>query len=571
MADLATHLSELLASAFDGFDPIVRPSDRADFQANGVLALAKSRAVNPRDLATETVAKAVDLLAGIAHAEVAGPGFVNLTLDSGFLEEQINRVSRDSRLGVVVAELPERVVVDYSAPNVAKEMHVGHLRSTVIGDALVRVLMFLGHDVIRENHIGDWGTPFGMLIEHLLDVGEHNTVGDHSSTDLTEFYREARIKFDASDEFQSRARDRVVRLQGGDVETLRLWQVLIDQSANEFQKVYERLGVLLTKDDIVGESFYNPMLANVVTDLDHLGLLAESNGAKVVFPGGFMNREGEPLPLIVENSQGGSNYATTDLATVRDRVDRLRATRLVYVVGTPQAQHFAMVWKVAELAGWLKPPTRCVHAGFGSVLGDDGKMLRTRSGDPVKLLDLLIEAETRASLAIAERSPHIVDAERSSLSRSISLAAIKYTDLSNDRTKDYVFSWDRMLAPEGNTGPYLQYAHARIQSILRRAREQEPPLPFGPIRVEGPQERALVLAILGFERAIVETSDKLAPHRLCTYLFDLAQTFTSFYDACPVLPATEPTRASRLSLCELTARVLRSGLELLGIDAPLRM
>ena len=568
MADPVLLLTELLTPLFGGADPIVRPSDRADYQANGVLPLAKSTGQNPRELAASIVAAAADALSGVASVDVAGPGFLNLTLTDEFVAAQLNTVSEDDRLGVRVSPSPERVVVDYSAPNVAKEMHVGHLRSTVIGDSLVRLLTFIGHTVVRENHVGDWGTPFGMLIEHLLDVGEDDAITSLSASDLTVFYRQARTKFDTSEAFQVRSQERVVKLQAGDIETLRLWKLLIDQSAHEFQTTYDRLGVLLRPEDIVGESFYNPMLDDVVSDLETLGLLRESNGALVVYPGGYKNREGEDLPLIVRNSKGGSNYATTDLTTVRDRVGRINATWLLYVVGAPQAQHLAMVWKVCELAGWLQPPARAVHVTFGSVLGEDRKMLRTRSGDSFKLSELIDEAIERAEAAIADKNPDIAGDERSSVARAVGVGAIKYADLSSDRIKDYVFAWDRMLAFEGNTAPYLQYAIARIRSIVRKAEAFE----HGHrIVIESPQERALAVALLGFDAAVWDTVDKLAPHRLCTYLFDLAQSFTSFYEACPVLSSSDPTRSSRLALCEVTARVLARGLELLGIDSPERM
>ncbi len=568
MADPNLLLSQLLAPVFAGHDPVVRPSERADYQANGVLAMAKAVSRNPRDLAAELLPLAAEALAGLATVEVAGPGFLNLTLTDEFLAAQVAQLVGDPNGGVRQAQHPETVVVDYSAPNVAKEMHVGHLRSTVIGDALVRVLTHVGHRVVRENHVGDWGTPFGMLIEHLVDVGESDALAALSASDLTAFYKQARGKFDASEAFQERSRERVVRLQASDPETLRLWKVLIDQSALEFQAAYDRLGVLLTPSDIVGESFYNPMLPAVRADLDSLGLIEESDGALVVFPPGFVGREGSPLPVIVQNSQGGSNYATTDLATVRDRVGRVGATWLIYVVGAPQAQHFAMVWKVCEMAGWLAPPARCVHVPFGNVLGEDKKMLRTRSGETFRLSDLIDEAIERADQAVADKNPDIVGDERRAVAEAIGLGAVKYADLSNDRVKDYVFSFDRMLAFEGNTAPYLQYAHARINSILRKANS-----PAGTIVLGEPQERALALALVGFDGAVWDTIDKLGPHRLCTYLFELAQAFTAFYEACPVLKDGVPpsVRASRLALCSLTADILNIGLGLLGITAPERM
>ena len=437
-----------------GADPVVRPSDRADFQANGIMGLAKRLGTNPRELA-QRVLDAVDL-DGVATAEIAGPGFLNLTLYDTFLgrsaAEVVGNGAQDTgNQGVTPAESPQRVVIDYSAPNVAKEMHVGHLRSTVIGDALVRILEARGDTVIRQNHVGDWGTPFGMLIEHLIDLGEEGAITELALGDLNEFYRQARVSFDGSEAFADRARARVVALQAGASETLRLWQILVDLSAEYFQSVYDRLGVRLTVDDLAGESIYNDLLADVITDLDAAGLLVTSDGARCVFPDGFTNREGEPLPLIVQARSGGFNYATSDLACVIDRVERLHATLLVYVVGTPQSQHLAMVWKVAEMAGWLVPPARAVHVNFGNVLGDDRKMLKSRSGDPVTFIELIDEAIDRGRAAVAERSPELPAAEQAVLGHNIGIGALKYAELSSDRMKDYVFDWGRMLGFDGNT------------------------------------------------------------------------------------------------------------------------
>ena len=575
MADPVLFLSERLQPAFDrlepGADPVVRPSDRADYQANGVLPLAKRLGRNPRDVA-QSIVDGVDLDGVCSSVEIAGPGFVNLTLADGFVAAQLAAQAGDARLGVRLAATPERVVVDYSAPNVAKEMHVGHLRSTIIGDSLVRTLSFVGHTVSRENHVGDWGLQFGMLIEHLLDIGEAEATAELSTGDLTTFYQQAKVSFDGSDAFKQRARERVVMLQSGDHETRRLWHILVEQSAVYFQQVYDRLGVLLRTDDIVGESAYNDQLAGIVADLDMAGLLVDSDGARCVFPPGFVGREGEPQPVIVQNRNGGYGYAATDLATVRERVER-DVTWLIYVVGAPQAHHLSMVWKVCEMAGWLQPPARAVHVPFGSVLGEDRKMYRTRSGDSVKLSGLLDEAVERAAAAIAEKNPAIVGDERANVARIVGIGAVKYADLANDRIKDYVFSFDRMLTFEGNTGPYLQYAHARIRSILRNAGDEARELASVTPMIGAPQERVLAMSLLGLDAAVHDTIDKLGPHRLCTYLFDLAQAFTSFYEACPVLKqgVDEEVRRSRLALCDLTARVLATGLGLLGIDAPERM
>jgi arginyl-tRNA synthetase len=575
MADLLLLLTERLAPAFERVagrpvDPVVRGSDRADAQANGALALAKELGRPPREV-VEAVLAAADLNGVCRAAEIAGPGFINLTFDEGFVARALAGVARDPRLGISPASTPERIVVDYSHPNVAKEMHVGHLRTTIIGDALVRLLVDAGHEVVRENHIGDWGTPFGMLIEHLVDLGETEAARELSVGDLDGFYREARRKFDADEDFRERSRKRVVALQSGEHETLRLWHRLVDESTRYFDAVYDRLGVLLEDGDLMGESAYNELLAEVVRRLDEQGLLSVDDGAEVVFPPGFTNREGEPLPLIVRKADGGYPYATTDLATVIDRVERVKATLLVYVVGAPQAQHLQMVFKVSEMAGWLRPPARAVHVPFGNVLGTDHKMLRSRSGSSAKLIELLDEAVERAERAVAEKNPDLPLDERARVAHAVGIGAVKYADLSTDRIKDYVFDWDRMLAFDGNTAPYLQYAHARIRSIFRRAavapdtvREVVPTLDVA-------EERQLALHVLGLDAAVRETLERWAPHRLCAYLFDLASAFTEFYETCPVLRSEEPLRSSRLALCDLTARVLERGLELLGIDAPERM
>ena len=576
---IAATVREILAAATgldaDSIDPVVRPSEHADAQVNGALALAKRVQRQPRELA-EVIATDSRVAALCTAAEVAGPGFVNLTFRPEFLAAELAASAADERLGVRLAPVSHTAVVDYSAPNVAKEMHAGHLRTTVIGHSLVRLLQFVGHRVIRENHIGDWGTPFGMLIEHLVDVAGVEGAADLEVSDLGSFYKAARQKFDADDDFKERARQRVVLLQGRDhPETTRLWHILVQQSMRHFNEVYSKLGVLLTDDDLAGESMYQPLMPDVLERLDRAGLLEESDGAKVVWVPGYTNREGEPLPLIVQARTGGFNYATSDLACVIDRVERVGATLLVYVVGTPQSQHLAMVFKVAEMAGWLAPPTRAEHVNFGSVLGPDKKMLKSRSGDPVTFIELIDEAIDRGRALVAERSAELAADEQAVLGRSLGVGALKYAELSTDRIRDYVFDWDRMLAFDGNTAPYLQYAHARLCSIFRRAAAdhgigRDDVRSVVPVVAE-PQERALALQLLQFDAAVHDTLDKYSPHRLCTYLFDLAHSFTSFYEACPVLKADDDQRRSRLALCDLTARVLAKGLDLLGIDAPERM
>ena len=575
MADPLVSVASLLAPAFErvagraGVDPVVRPSDRAHAQANGALALAKELARAPRDVATDIVAAAD--LGEVAALEVAGPGFINVTFTPAYVAAQLAVIASDRHLGVQAAAVPAIAVVDYSAPNVAKEMHVGHLRTTLIGDALVRMLEFVGHTVIRENHIGDWGTPFGMLIEHVVDLG--GELGEIDLSDPGAFYKQARAKFDGSDDFKARARARVTLLQSRtDAPTMQLWQRLVDQSADYFDVVYGKLGVLLRRDDIVGESFYQPAMPAMLERLDQAGLLAESDGAKVVWVPGFTNREGDPLPLIVQARTGGFNYATSDLTCVIDRIERLHGTLLLYVIGTPQSQHLQMVWKAAEMLGVLQPPVRAVHVNNGNVLGDDRKILKSRSGEPAMLLDLVDGAIERGRSILAERSPDMSAAERDELGRQIGVGALKYAELSTDRIKDYVFDWDRMLSFEGNTAPYLQYAHARIRSIFRRAEVDPESVRSVVPTLDAPEELALALKLLAFDGAVSETLERFATHRLCTYLFELAQTFTSFYDACPMLRAeTDEQRASRLALADLTARVLSTGLGLLGIESPDRM
>jgi arginyl-tRNA synthetase len=451
-------------------------------------------------------------------------------------------------------------------------MHVGHLRSTVIGDALVRMLEFVGHSVVRENHIGDWGTPFGMLIEHLIDLGETEAANELSVGDLDSFYRQARTKFDSNDEFKERARARVVLLQGGDEETLRMWNLLVGESTRYFDKVYRTLGVLLTAEDLMGESAYNPLLAQVVDRLRASGLIEMSDGAEVVFPDGFLNRENEPLPLIIRKTDGGYNYATSDLACVIDRVERIGANVVLYVVGSPQAQHLEMVAVVSRKAGWVPESTELTHVAFGNVLGADRKILKSRSGEVVKLDALLTESVERAAVSVKEKNAELPAAQQAEVARQIGIGAVKYADLSTDRIKDYVFDWERMLAFEGNTSPYLQYAHARICSIFRRTGVDRAAVRGITPTLGHSAERALTVRLLQFDTAVWDTLDKYSPHRLCTYLYELASEFSSFYEHCPILRAdSEEQKMSRLALCDFTARVMERGLALLGIESPEQM
>jgi arginyl-tRNA synthetase len=577
MADPIVSVSRRLADAFSAVagtsvDPVVRPSDRADAQANGALSIAKTMGIQPREVAQKALDAAGDLSDMLQSTEIAGPGFINLVFSDDYLAQQLTLAMAENTLGVRVSDDPHTVVIDYSAPNVAKEMHVGHLRSTVIGDALVRVMGFVGHTVVRENHIGDWGTPFGMLIEHLIDLGEENAAHELGVGDLDGFYKQARAKFEASDEFKTRARHRVVMLQGGDDDTMRLWRTLVKESTRYFNKVYSQLDVLLTDDDLMGESAYNNLLSVVVDRLRDSGLLVESDGAEVVFPEGFTNRENEPLPLIIRKGDGGYNYATSDLGCVIDRVERIGARTVLYVVGAPQAQHLQMVEAVARMAKWMPEGYVMNHVSFGSVLGSDRKILKSRAGETVKLAALLDEAVVRAEAAVAEKNPDMSEAERSDVANMIGIGAVKYSDLSTDRVKDYIFDWERMLSFEGNTAPYLQYAHARICSIFRRAEVSRASVRGVTPSLAQPQERALALRLLRFDSAVWEMIDTLSPHKLCTYLFDLATDFTAFYEHCPVLKTGhEDTRESRLALCDATARVMEQGLALLGIRAPEQM
>ena len=460
-------------------------------------------------------------------------------------------------------------MVDYSSPNVVKEMHVGHLRTTVVGDAIVRILEYLGHTVVRANHVGDWGTQFGMLIEHLLDVGEEAAQAQLSAGEINAFYQAARAKFDADPAFAERSRHRVVALQAGDPDTLRLWQLMVTDSRQYYNTIYLRLGVTLTDADLAPESFYNSMLADVCTDLEAAGIAVISDGALVAFPPGFTGRDGAPQPMILRKRDGGYGYDTTDLAAIRYRIKDLKATRLIYVVGAEQSLHFRMLFAVARQAGWLTDEVRAEHAVIGLVTGSDGGRIRTRTGESVKLITLIDEAVERAEEVIADRydDPDL----RHQIADVVGIGALKYADLSVARDSGYTFDFDRMLALTGNTGPYLQYATARIRSIFRRA-GLDPGQAAGPIAVTEDAERALALTLLGFGRSVHLAAQAAEPHLLASFLFEAASAFTTFYEACPVLKADEPAvRDSRLALSALALRVLVTGLGLLGVPVPERM
>ena len=557
-------------------DPLIRSSSFADFQANVALPLGKRLGRAPRQVAGELVAR-LDVTDMCAAPEVSGPGFINFTLRDDWIAAQASQMLSDRRLGLAPTASPQTVVVEYSSPNVAKEMHVGHLRTTIVGDAIARVLEFAGHRVIRDNHVGDWGTPFGMLIEHLLDVGEDSAEAALLMTDPNAFYQAARRKFDTEPEFTERARSRLVRLQAGDPDTLVIWQRLVDISREYLHQVYTRLGVSLTDDDIRGESFYNDMLADTVSVLEKQGIAVESEGALCAFPAGFTGREGRPLPLIIRKSDGGYNYASTDLAAVRYRVDKLSCDRSVYVVGSEQALHFQMVFAVAREAGWIPADARFEHAQIGMVLGQDGNRLKTREGETPKLSDLLQEGVDRARGILDEldAAARFGEAELDVVAEAVGIGAVKYADLSTARESAYLFDWDRMISFRGNTGPYLQYATARIRSIFRRADGEAAASPgagAAGIAITAGPERALALKLLGFGAVLTGVGETAEPHRLCSYLFDVASLFTTFYEECPVLKA-EPAslRASRLALCALTLDVLTLGLTLLGVPIPERM
>ncbi|MFJ4030174.1 arginine--tRNA ligase [Paenarthrobacter sp. NPDC089989] len=555
------------------WDPAIRRSEHSDFQSNALFALAKLTGSKPRDLATDLRPK---LDGGpIDRVELSGPGYLNISIRDEAIWNQIAARLKSPRLGIGAPERGTRTVIDYSAPNVAKEMHVGHLRTTIIGDCLARLLDFLGSDVLRQNHLGDWGTQFGMLIQYLTENPSSNwkTADRQDHTDtitaLDALYKDARGKFDTDASFADRSRSRVVLLQSGDAETLRLWREIVAESEKAFHAIYTRLGVLLKPDDSVGESFYNTRLQAVINELVAQDVAVESDGALVIFSRLFMRPDGDPVPLIVRKRDGGYGYDTTDLATIRYRIKELTADRLLYVTDARQSMHFQMIFEAAKEARWLEERVQCEHVPYGMVLGPDGRPFKTRSGDTVRLMDLLDSAVARARAVVSEKVPHLESHDLDQIAESAGLAAVKYADLSTSRTKDYTFDLDRMVSFSGNTGVYLQYAHARICSILRKTDEH-------PIDVDlsaplEPAERNLALSLDAYGGILMETARTFEPHRLCTYLYDTARNFTSFYEACNVLNAKGSIRDNRIAICQLTQRTLKHGLELLGISAPERM
>jgi arginyl-tRNA synthetase len=557
--------------------PLIVPTTNpkfGDFQCNIALPLAKTLGEKPRAIAEKIVA-AVNLGDMCEPLEIAGPGFINLKLTNDYLISQIKIIQNDSRLGVEKVTEPERIIVDFSSPNIAKEMHVGHLRSTIIGDAIARVLEFRGYDVLRLNHVGDWGTQFGMLITYLKEVyPDALTTADVLDLgDLVSFYKQAKVRFDSDDDFKKIAQQAVVKLQAGDPDNLKAWKLLCEQSRREFQVIYQLLDINLIER---GESFYNSFLPAVVSELEDVGLLTEDDGAKCVFLKGFSNKDGNPLPLIIQKSDGGYNYATTDLAALKYRINTDQADRIIYVTDAGQSNHFTQFFQVAKRAGILTKKTTVVHVPFGLVKGEDGKKLKTRSGDTIRLIDLLTEAvkrsrqdiETRLAEESRPETPEFIN----NVAQVVGIAAIKYADLSQNRTSDYVFSYDKMLSLQGNTAPYLIYAYARIKSISREGKINYDELgENAPIILKEVTELELAKDLLKLSEVIKEVESSLLPNRLCDYLYELSKKYNKFYENCPVLKADEPIKTSRLILCDLTAGTLQLGLSLLGIDVLERM
>jgi arginyl-tRNA synthetase len=566
-----------LGADYAGVDPLLVLSSNpkfGDYQANIAMGLSKKLGRQPRAIAQSIVDK-LDVAEVCEVPQIAGPGFINFTVKPSYLASQLQAIQLDSRLGVSLTDRPQRVVVDFSSPNIAKEMHVGHLRSTILGDCIARVLEFRGHDVLRLNHVGDWGTQFGMLILYLREAYPQalTTADALDLGDLVVLYKQAKQRFDEDPQFQAAARQEVVKLQARDPDTIKAWNLLCDQSRREFQVIYDRLNVQLTER---GESFYNPYLATVVEDLRDLGLLVASDGAQCVFVDGFTNREGDPLPLIVQKTDGGYNYATTDLAAIRYRIQTDRAKRIIYVTDAGQSDHFAQVFQVAKLANWIPEDVEITHVPFGLVLGEDGKKIKTRSGEAIKLKELLDEAidtfrNDLQSRLVADNRQETDDFMANS-AEVVGLSAIKYADLSQNRTSNYVFSYEKMLALQGNTAPYMMYAYVRICGISRKGE-----IDFDSLGADAPvilnEESELTLAkhLLQLGSIILEVERDLLPNRLCQYLFELSQKFNQFFEQCPVLQSTEPIRTSRLILCNLTAKTLKLGLDLLGISVLERM
>lgn len=553
-------------------EPQVRQSAKVqfgDYQANGMMAVAKKLGMVPRQLA-EQVLTHLDLSGIASKVEIAGPGFINIFLEPAFLAEQVQQALTSDRLGV---SQPTRqtIVVDYSAPNVAKEMHVGHLRSTIIGDAAVRTLEFLGHHVIRANHVGDWGTQFGMLIAWLEKQQQENA-GDMALADLEGFYRDAKKHYDEDEAFAERARNYVVKLQSGDTYFREMWRKLVDITMTQNQITYDRLNVTLTRDDVMGESLYNPMLPGIVADLKAKGLAVESEGATVVFLDEFKNKEGDPMGVIIQKKDGGYLYTTTDIACAKYRYETLHADRVLYYIDSRQHQHLMQAWTIVRKAGYVPDSVPLEHHMFGMMLGKDGKPFKTRAGGTVKLADLLDEALERARRLVAEKNPDMSADELEKLANAVGIGAVKYADLSKNRTTDYIFDWDNMLAFEGNTAPYMQYAYTRVLSVFRKADIDEQALASAPVIISEDREAQLAARLLQFEETLTVVAREGTPHVMCAYLYDVAGLFSGFYEHCPILSAeNDAVRNSRLKLAQLTAKTLKLGLDTLGIETVERM
>jgi len=582
IAQLKNRFGQALTVAFGAdygsVDPILVPASNpkfGDYQANVSLSLAKPLGKAPRAIAEQLVQQ-LDLADLCEPPTVAGPGFINLTLRTSYLEAQIKAIQSDPRLGVAAIAQPQRIIVDYPSPNIAKEMHVGHLRPAIVGDCLARILEFVGHDVQRISHIGDWGTPFGMLIAYLREAYPAALTASESLDlgDLSTFYRQAKKRFDDDENFREAARLSVVELQAGEAETLQAWKIVCELSSRSYRVIYDLMGIAHVLER--GESFYNPLLESVVEDLKATGLLVEDDGAQCVFLEGFTNKEGKPLPLIVQKSDGGYNYATTDLAAIRYRVKEDKAQRVIYPVGMEQTNHFSQIFQVGRRAGWITDAVEFVHAPFGLVLGEDNKKLKTRSGEAVRLQDLLDEAIVRARADLETR----LQAEERQESEAFiahaaqvtGISAIKYADLSQNRTSNYIFSYDRMLALQGNTAPYMLYAYVRVQGISRKGQIDFETLGTdAKILLQDETELVLAKHLLQLDEVLAQIDQDLLPNRLCQHLFELSQKFNRFYEQCPILDAEEPLRTSRLILADLTARSLKLGLALLGIPVLERM
>ncbi len=541
---------------------VVQPASKpefGDYQANGVMGAAKALKTNPRALAEQVIAK-LDLAGIASKVEIAGPGFINIHLDPAFIAGRVANALADDSLGIAKADA-RRVMVEYSSVNLAKEMHIGHLRGGIIGDALVRVNSFIGHDVIRQNHVGDWGTQFGMLVAYMVETQK---AGDAAVElkDLDTFYKQSKKRFDEDEAFADLARDYVVKLQSGDAEVLALWQQFVKLSLTHCNAIYQKLGLLLNDDDVRGESFYNADLPVLVNELREKGLLTEDQGAQVVFLDEFKNKEGEPAAFIVQKQGGGYLYATTDLGAIRFRIGTLKLDRALYVVDSRQSLHFQQLFTTARKAGWLPESADFEHIGHGTIMGPDGKPLKTRSGENIKLVELLDEAIERAYQLVSSKNAELPEAERRSIAQAVGIGALKYADLSKSRNTDYIFDWDAMLSFEGNTAPYLQYAYTRVQSVLRKAEDFNP---AADIVIAEAAEKQLAVALTQFEDVVYTVAEGSQPHHLCGYLYNVATLFSRFYEACPILKSEGEVRQSRLQLAAATAKTLKAGLGLLGI------